>query len=280
MTVRAARDPAVAPRGVAHARAAAGMSGFLAITALLFAAGGAATAYGCMAMADMPAMAMPGGWRMDMTWMRMPGQGAMAANASFAAMWIAMMLAMMLPAVAPPLWRYRAAVAASGDVRGGGLCAVAGLAYFAVWSVPGVLIHPLGGAVATVLMRSPALARAAPATAAIVIALAGLVQFSAWKRHRLACCRAREIPPPYRRADAATAWRYGSRLGLHCLGGCAGFTAALLVVGVMDWRAMLLATVAIAAERLLPDGERVAKVSGAALIALGLWQLPGAVAGG
>ena len=77
---------------------------------------------------------------------------------------------------------------------------------------------------------------------------------------------------PHRRADMATAWRYGWRLGRHCLGGCAGFTAALLAVGVMDWRAMLLATVAISAERLLPDGERAAKASGVVLVATGLWS--------
>lgn len=255
----------------------AGASGFVAITALLFAAGVAATAHGCLAMAEMPAMAMPGGWRMDMTWMRMPGQSALAANAAFAAMWIPMMLAMMLPAVAPPLWRYRVAVAAAGGGQGW-LCVVAGLAYFCVWSVPALLIHPFGCAVATVLMQSPASARSAPAAAAIVLVLAGLLQFSAWKRRRLACCRATEIPVRYRHADVMTAWRYGGRLGLQCLGGCAGFTAALLAVGIMDWRAMLLATVAISAERLLPGGERLATISGAALLALGFGRLLSCVA--
>ncbi|HVH34708.1 MAG TPA: DUF2182 domain-containing protein [Tahibacter sp.] len=269
MSLRAVRNPAFVPRGAASSRRMAGASAFVAITALLFAAGVAATAQGCLVMAEMPAMAMPGGWRMDMAWMRMPGQSALAANAAFAAMWIPMMLAMMLPAVAPPLWRYRVAVAAAGGRQGGWLCVVAGLAYFCAWGLIGLLIHPFGCAVATVLMQSPALARNAPAAAAIVIVLAGLLQFSAWKRRRLACCRATEIPRPYRHADVMTAWRYGGRLGLHCLGGCAGFTAALLAVGVMDWRAMLLATVAITAERWLPDGEYVARVIGAVLIVVG-----------
>lgn len=270
MSSRAVRDTAFAPRGVAPARRATGAAGFFAITALLSVAGVAATACGCMAMADMPAMAMPGGWHMDMIWMRLRGQSALDANAAFVAMWTPMMLAMMLPAVAPALWRYRTVIADAGSAQAGRLCAVAGLAYFAVWTLLGLLIHPPGAALAALLMQSAALARAAPMAAAVVLLLAGLLQFSAWKRRRLACCRATEIPVPYRSADVATAWRYGWRLGLDCVGGCAGFTAALLAVGVMDWRAMLLASVAIGAERLLPRGARVAQVSGAAMVAGGL----------
>nr|WP_306673949.1 DUF2182 domain-containing protein [Tahibacter caeni] len=272
-------NPLLTARCTAHARVAAAPA-FIAVAALLFAAGVAATAFGSRAMADMPAMAMPGGWRMDMTWMRMPGQSAFAAAAAFVAMWTAMMLAMMLPAIAPALWRYRVALAAAGSARAGRLCAVAGLAYFAVWSALGLLIHPTGLALSAMLMQSPALARAAPAAAAIVLLLAGLLQFSAWKRRRLACCRTATIPPAYRSADAATSWRYGARLGLHCIGGCAGFTAALLAVGVMDWRAMLLATAAIAAERWLPDSGRIAKVGGVVLVARGLWQLLSAATAG
>ena len=43
---------------------------------------------------------------------------------------------------------------------------------------------------------------------------------------------------PYAAADAGTAWRHGLRLGLHCSHCCAGLTAILLVIGVMDLRAM------------------------------------------
>lgn len=154
MSVRAVRNPAFAPRGAAPVRRATGASAFLALTALLFVAGVTATACGCMAMADMPAMAMPGGWRMDMTWMRMRGQSMLAANAAFVAMWTPMMLAMMLPAIAPALWRYRTAVADAGGARAGWLCAVAGLGYFAVWAMLGLLILAPGLALAAQLMHT------------------------------------------------------------------------------------------------------------------------------
>ena len=63
-------------------------------------------------------------------------------------------------------------------------------------------------------------------------------------------------------ADAGTAWRHGVRLGLHCSCCCAGLTAILFVIGVMDVRAMAVVTAAIAVERLAPGGERVARAPG------------------
>jgi predicted metal-binding membrane protein len=43
--------------------------------------------------------------------------------------------------------------------------------------------------------------------------------------------------------------RHGLCLGLHCSYCCAGLTAILLVIGVMDLRAMAVVTAAITVER-------------------------------
>jgi predicted metal-binding membrane protein len=66
-------------------------------------------------------------------------------------------------------------------------------------------------------MEQPALARAVPIAGGVVVLIAGLLQFTAWKARRLTCCR--EAPGRGRtlRADAGTAWRHGLRLGLHCV---------------------------------------------------------------
>jgi predicted metal-binding membrane protein len=71
-------------------------------------------------------------------------------------------------------------------------------------------------------------------------------------------------------ADATTAWRHGLRFGLHCTYCCAGLTAILLVIGVMDLRAMAIVTAAISVERLAPAGERVARAIGAIVAGAGL----------
>jgi Predicted metal-binding integral membrane protein (DUF2182) len=53
-------------------------------------------------------------------------------------------------------------------------------------------------------------------------------------------------------ADAGPAWRHGLRLGLHCSHCCAGLMAILLVIGVMDFRAMAVVAAAITVELELP----------------------------
>ena len=74
-------------------------------------------------------------------------------------------------------------------------------------------------------------------------------------------------------ADVDAAWRHGLRLGLHCSYSCAGLTAILLVLGVMDLRAMVVVTAAITLERLAPAGERVARAIGAVIVGAGLFLI-------
>src|SRR5262249_15884388 len=104
----------------------------------------------------------------------------------------------------------------------------------------------------------------------VVVLIGGALQFTAWKAHQLACCR--EAPGPGRAlpSDASTAWRHGLRLGLRCSYCCAGLTAILLVIGVMDLRAMAVVAAAITTERLAPAGERVARAIGAVVVGAGL----------
>jgi len=126
-------------------------------------------------------------------------------------------------------------------------------------------------------MRLPGLASAVPVAAGVVALLAGMLQLSAWKAHQLDCCRkppaaSRTIP-----AEAASAFRYGLRLGLHCSYCCAPLTALLLVAGVMDLRVMAVVTAAVTAERLAQAGERVARATGVLIVAAGSFAIVRAV---
>jgi predicted metal-binding membrane protein len=49
--------------------------------------------------------------------------------------------------------------------------------------------------------------------------------------------------------------------------------AILLVIGVMDLRAMAVVAAAVTVERLAPDGERVARVLGAVIVGRGLFLI-------
>jgi len=244
---------------------------------------------------DMP---MPGGWTMSMAWMRMPGQTWPSAAAMFLGMWVVMMVAMMLPSLVPMLGRYRRAVVSSAGTRLGWLTALVGVGYFFVWAVFGMAAFPLGVALAAIEMQQPALARAVPIAVGGVVLIAGALQLTAWKARHLACCReasasarggvsasygetspkrppAAEAGPGRGRTlavDAGTAWRHGLRLGLHCSQCCAGLIAILLVIGVMDLRAMAVVAAAITVERLAPAGERVARAIGA-VVGAGLFLI-------
>jgi predicted metal-binding membrane protein len=213
-------------------------------------------------MWDMGEIPMPGGWLLSMAWMPMCGQTWASAAASFVGMWAVMMVAMMLPSLVPMLWRLRPAMGA-----------VTGAGYFFVWSVLGLAVFAAGAAFAQAAMRVPEVARAVPVSMAMVVLLAGAFQFSTWKARHLAYCRPGSSREPSSPADAAAAWRYGVWLGLQCIRACAGLTAILLVVGVMDLRAMAAVAAAITAERLAPDGHRVAWVVGALSIVAGVYLM-------
>jgi predicted metal-binding membrane protein len=236
------------------------------ICALVFLASAATTVRWHGSMPGMDAMPMCDGGSMAMIWMRMPGQTWAGTAASFLGMWIVMMAAMMMPSLAPMLWRYRQA-AADAKPMPSALAAVVASGYFFVWAALGLAIFPLGAALSAARIRLSLPESTVSFLVAIIVILAGALQFTAWKAHHLARCRRMPARGPIERADIGTAWRHGLRLGLHCVYSCGGLTAALLVIGVMDLRAMAAATVAVTAERLAPYGERVARVVGG--IALG-----------
>ena len=243
---------------------------FFGVAALLFAACAGLTIQGCTSMAAMGGMPMPGGWTMSMAWMLMPDQTWVQAAASFLTMWVVMMVAMMLPSLTPVLRRYHDAFGRSGESHPGRLTLLVGLGYFFVWAAWGMAIFPVGVALAAVEMRQAALARAVPIAAGAVVLIGGALQFTSWKTRHLACCHAAPAHGHTLEADAGAALRFGLRLGLDCSYACAGLTAILLVLGVMDLWTMAVVTVAITAERLAPAGGRTTRTIGIVAVGVGL----------
>jgi predicted metal-binding membrane protein len=188
-------------------------------------------------------------------------------------MWVVMMVAMMLPSLVPMLWRYRQTVDRTDETPLGGLTTLVGLGYFFVWTAFGTAAFPLGVALAAIAMQQPALARAVPTAVGVVLLIAGAIQFTTWKARHLIFCRTAPGHDRTLLADAGTAWRYGLRLGFHSIQCCAGLMAILLVIGVMDLRAMAVVAAAITAERLAPGGERVARATGAVAVGAGLFLI-------
>jgi predicted metal-binding membrane protein len=181
-------------------------------------------------------------------------------------MWTVMMVAMMLPSLVPVLRRYREAASRLHCQRLGQLTVWVSAGYFLVWSVLGIVVFVLGAGFAALAMQQPIMARAVPVATGVVVLLAGVLQFTAWKAHQLACCRE---APTRLTMSIDGAWRFGLRRGLHCSCCCAGLTAVLVVNGVMDLGVMAAVTAAVTVERLAPAGKLAARVIGVVVVAVG-----------
>lgn len=244
---------------------------FFGAIALLFAVSVTGTIRWCTSMSAMGEMPMPGGWTLSNAWTRMCGQTWSYSASSFLGMWMLMMVAMMLPSFAPVLWRYRESFGRVSATRRAWLTTLMGAGYFSVWMAFGIVAYAVGVALAALELQWPVLARAVPIAGALVVLGGGALQLTAWKAHHLACCRSAPARDGISPVRASTVLQCGMRHGLHCAYCCAGLTAILLVIGIMDLRMMALVKAAITAERLLPDGERVARGVGVVVVGAGVW---------
>jgi predicted metal-binding membrane protein len=214
-------------------------------------------------MAPLGEIPLAGGGSMSAVWMPLCGQGWAAGAASFVAMWTVMMALMMLPSFVPLAARCSGPPGTAAPLRRAASAASMALGYLAAWALLGAAIYPAGAGLAEAATRSPTLARAIPSAGAVLALGAGLLQFTQWKvRHLQACASGASavfVPP-------GQALRLGWRMGYHCMCSCAGLTAVLLAHGCMEWVPMVLATLAISCERLMPGTPVVRQTIGLLLI--------------
>jgi predicted metal-binding membrane protein len=216
-------------------------------------------------------MPMPGGWRMSMMWMRMPGQSWAAAAALFLAMWAAMMIAMMLPSTMPMLLVFRRAAAFSGERHLARLAWAMGAGYFGVWTLFGCMAYGIGIAITQAAMQSLAVSRAVPLAIGGALVIAGVWQLTPWKTACLRHCRdPLEFVAHHLHGGASGALRLGLHHGAFCAACCWGLMLIQLAIGVMDLRLMAGVAAVIAAEKLLPRGATVAKIVGIGAVVSGL----------
>ncbi|WP_338639992.1 DUF2182 domain-containing protein [Burkholderia pyrrocinia] len=186
-------------------------------------------------------------------------------------MWWVMMIAMMTPSAAPLVMLYRRVLRHHGaDGSGAAFTSVSLLAgYLTAW-----LAFSIGAALLQLLLQPAGLISAmmlwskSAVLSAVVLALAGLYQFSPLKRACLRQCRAPAgFLVAHWRPGVVGSFLLGARHGMYCVGCCWLLMALLFVGGVMNvvWIAAL--SLFVFAEKVLPGGDLVGRVLGVVLIA-------------
>ncbi|WP_255428099.1 DUF2182 domain-containing protein [Ramlibacter cellulosilyticus] len=191
--------------------------------------------------------------------------------AAIFAMWSVMMAAMMLPSALPMLLAFARMEEQPGQA---GRARAFEAAYLAVWVGFSALATGLQWVLQWMDWVDPMIVSTSKELNAGLLLIAGAYQFSPLKRVCLARCR---TPAAFLvgewRPHVRGAWVMGLRHGAMCVGCCWALMALLFVGGVMNIAWVAALAVAVAVEKMVPGGERVAMVLGLALIAGGLSRM-------
>ncbi|WP_262273225.1 DUF2182 domain-containing protein [Microvirga yunnanensis] len=215
----------------------------------------------------------PSGGMDGMTMAGMPAAGLSVTGAAiFVAVWTVMMAAMMLPAAAPMILTFAQAQARRDRaVLVPTWIFVAG--YGLVWLLAGWVVYPVvqwGHDMASSPVATGSF-NWAPLALGGTLIVAGLYQLTPLKRLCLSHCRSPlAFVALHWREGRGGALRMGVLHGLYCLGCCWALFGILVAAGVMNLAWMLLLTLLVFAEKVLPWGWRLSPIIGVALVAGGL----------
>ena len=208
------------------------------------------------------ATSMPDG---DMAGMEMVMAPTLLDAVAYVVAWAIMMAAMMLPSAWPMMGLYAATQRrARVPVRVVSVTLFV-LMYLGLWAVTGVPVYAAGVALMAVSAGTLAYVVAG------VLVIAGVFQFTPLKQVCLRHCRS---PLGFLLGHWRAGWTGALAMGwahaVYCVGCCGALMLVLVVAGAMGLPWVLLIACAVAAEKLLPRGERIARLTGAALILLGV----------
>ena len=204
------------------------------------------------------------------------GQGvelvSLEAGAAYVLQWGVMMAAMMLPSATPMILLYKAVSRGPAAREERVISAESfALVYLVLWLLTGIPVYLASTAVTALTLRSTAVASAIPYMVAGTLIAAGLYQLSSLKR---ACLRECDAPMNFLmrrwRGGHAASLRLAATHAAYCIGCCWALMVVLVAAGAMSLKWVLAISLAVFAEKVLPRGERTARVIGVSLIAAGV----------
>ena len=208
---------------------------------------------------------------LSMLMMPMSSQWSAANIIAIFIMWSLMMMAMMLPSAAPMILTF-AGLSRQNRMKFSTISFTG--AYLVIWiifSVGAVIIHWL---LQHTGLMSAKMVTSSELLSGILLMTVGVLQFSPLKKSCLKYCRS---PISFLMTDwrkgIKGAWIMGFRHGWYCLGCCYALMLLLFVGGVMNLAWVAALTLAVAIEKMLPHGERIAQFLGGALILAGVFKI-------
>jgi predicted metal-binding membrane protein len=208
------------------------------------------------------------------TVMQMPQMEPLSvpAGLAFTLQWGVMMTAMMLPSAAPMILLYGAASRRQGESNQHVIPAeIFALTYVVLWLLTGVPVYIAWVWVGNLAERSTTFASSLPYAIAATLFAAGVYQLSPVKH---ACLRQCEAPVDF----LMRGWRGGYTGSLrlaavhaaYCIGCCWALMVLLVVAGGMSLPWVLAIALLVFMEKLLPGGQRTARIIGMILIVAAL----------
>lgn len=193
----------------------------------------------------------------------------------FFAAWQVMTAAMMLPSSIPMMNLFTQI--SSGQKHARWVFVAFFAAYFVVWTGFAVAAIGLDSQIHALVDRWAWLAAHPRLIGGVLLALAGLFQFSALKERCLRECRTpKGFLWRYYRQGVGPAWRLGIRHGLFCLGCCWALMLVMFGVGVgsLFWLTVLTGTMVI--EKTTRWGRRLVPAVGVGLLSLAIFTIAAA----
>lgn len=190
---------------------------------------------------------------------------------AFVGMWGVMMAAMMLPSAMPMMMLYRTV---SAKLRQTGERAIPTLlfaaTYLGVWLLAGVPVYAASRGIEELSERSARFTTIAAYAVGIVLIAAGVYELSAFKHACLRKCKSPlQFLTEHWRSGYGPTFLLAIKHSLYCLGCCAALMVILVAAGAMNLIWVLIVTVVVFAEKILPYGEWTARIAGFVLILIG-----------
>lgn len=190
-------------------------------------------------------------------------------------MWTIMMIAMMVPTAMRSILIF-SKIAGQRVKRGrsfvSGYWFAAG--YIVIWTVFSVVATVLQWSLDQAALLSPWMVIYSPFIGATIFIMAGAWQLTPLKNACLRHCRSPLVFLSQNfRAGKFGAVRLGVRHGLYCLGCCWMLMGLLFVGGIMNLAWILVITIFVLVEKLLPVTSRTSRITGTLMMLVGVGYL-------